>query len=146
MHQIVQTETGSKSKALTSKMTLQKPGTSRLVLWWWRCRFALSGITKDAPQLDIYLTTEQTNYNLRFMNKCSKLVAEFAYRCANFISVMHNLLRIKAMLTSKASFRLTLLASALWHVSLKVILKNRKISKNPWAKASRTDFKRGNSS
>ncbi|EPS03946.1 hypothetical protein KKPNMP14_56680 [Klebsiella pneumoniae subsp. pneumoniae MP14] len=37
-------------------------------------------ITKDAPQLDIYLTTEQTKKycNLRFMNKCFKLVAEFA--------------------------------------------------------------------
>ncbi len=57
-------KTGSKSKALTSKKTPQKP-------YWGQADWFFDGegvglhyqanqITKDAPQLDIYLTTEQT--------------------------------------------------------------------------------------
>ncbi len=86
MHQIVQTAYQDWLKKQSADVK-NAPKT----LYWGQADWFFDGegvglhyqanqITKDAPQLDIYLTTEQTKkyYNLRFMNKCSKLVAEFA--------------------------------------------------------------------
>jgi hypothetical protein len=41
-------------------------------------------ISKDAPQLDIYLTTNKANrcYNLKFISKCFNLLAEFRIEIA----------------------------------------------------------------